>query len=391
MGDGERLQKVLARGGIASRREAEALITEGRVKVNGEVVRTLGTRVDPALDRVEVDGREVMAEPNIYLLFHKPRGVVTTLDDPEGRPSIKDYVADVGARVFPVGRLDFHTSGALLLTNDGALANALLHPTKRVAKTYVAKVRGVPTDEQIQLLRTGVELAPIGDERGVERTRPAEVEVLRSGPSGEGSVREDGTTWMQITLREGRNRQIHRMSEAVGLFVMRLARISFAGITTENLRAGQMRELTPGEASLLRRTYLGVEEDLTERRASFDEGPSRRPRRDDRGQPKRDDARAPAKRDDRAPAKRDERGASRRDDRVPAKRDGRAPAKRDDARGPAKRDDRGPVRRDDARGPAKRDDRAPAKRDDRRTASSDKPRSASVGARSNAAPKRPKR
>jgi 23S rRNA pseudouridine2605 synthase len=262
MAEGERLQKVLARGGVASRRDAEAMITQGRVTVNGEVVTTLGTRVDPAVDRVEVDGRAVEPESRVYFLFHKPKGIVTTLDDPEGRPAIKDFVKDLGARVFPVGRLDFHTSGALLLTNDGALANALLHPRRSVAKTYVAKVRGVPSDEQVQMMRDGVVLNPVADEPpDPQRTRPAEVEVLRSVPSGEGSVREAGTTWMEITLREGRNRQIHRMADAVGLFVMRLARISFAGMSTEGLRAGQLRPLTAGEVSMLRRTYLGVEDE----------------------------------------------------------------------------------------------------------------------------------
>jgi 23S rRNA pseudouridine2605 synthase len=347
MADGERLQKVLARGGVASRREAETLITEGRVKVNGEVVRTLGTRVDPTVDRVEVDGREVEAEARVYFLFHKPRGVVTTLADPEGRPSIKDYVKDLGARVFPVGRLDFHTSGALLLTNDGALANALLHPTRSVAKTYVAKVRGVPTDEQIQRLRTGVELAPIGDERGVERTRPAEVEVLRSVPSGEGSVREDGTTWLQITLREGKNRQIHRMAEAVGLFVMRLARISFAGINTEGLRAGQIRELTPGEASLLRRTYLGESDDDEEvrpkarGRAPAHSAPPSAPRRDDERRPARggDDRRTRARRESNDPPTR-----SAKPKRAPHRDDRARPAAKDDrdarSRAPSERSKR---------------------------------------------------
>lgn len=324
MSDGERLQKVLARGGLASRREAEKLITEGRVMVNGEVVRTLGTRVDPTNDRVEVDGRLVEAEERVYFLFHKPRGVVTTLDDPEGRPSIREYVKDVGERVFPVGRLDFHTSGALLLTNDGALANALLHPTKSVAKTYVAKVRGVVSDEQVQRLREGVELAPVGDERGVERTRPAEVEVLRSAPSGEGSLNEAGTTWLEVTLREGRNRQIHRMCEAVGLFVMRLARISFAGITHEGLRAGQLRELTAGEAALLRRTYLGI-----------DEPPARRGPRDDRAtkhDPRKSDAaRSDTKRADarRAPTKHNE---TRREDAKPvAKKSAPTSARKENA------------------------------------------------------------
>lgn len=369
MADGERLQKVLARGGVASRREAETLITEGRVKVNGEVVRTLGTRVDPTVDRVEVDGREVEAEARVYFLFHKPRGVVTTLEDPEGRPSISDYVKDVGARVFPVGRLDFHTSGALLLTNDGALANALLHPTKSVAKTYVAKVRGVPADEQIQRLRTGVELAPIGDERGVERTRPAEVEVLRSAPSGEGSVREDGTTWLQITLREGRNRQIHRMAEAVGLFVMRLARISFAGINTEGLRAGMMRELTPGEASLLRRTYLGED--------NVDDQRPRARDRDHRGPSRPTPGAAPARREDdaRKPAPR------RSDDRRPVRRESDEPARAAKPKSAPRRDDPPRTGAKDTRGVG--GSRPSNERSTRDTRSND--------TRTSAAKKRPKR
>jgi|LNFM01.1.fsa_nt_gb 23S rRNA pseudouridine2605 synthase len=327
MSDGERLQKVLARGGVASRREAEKLITEGKVTVNGEVVTTLGTRVDPTRDRVEVEGRVVEAEERVYYLFHKPRGVVTTLDDPEGRPSIGEYVKDITARVFPVGRLDFHTSGALLLTNDGALANALLHPTKSVAKTYVAKVRGVVSDEQAQRMRDGVELAPIGEERGVERTRPAEVEVLRSAPSGEGSLNEAGTTWLEFTLREGRNRQIHRMCEAVGLFVMRLARISFAGITHEGLRAGQLRELTAGEASLLRRTYLDADDALA-RKGLRDERPQKS---EARPAPKRGDAKGGAPR--RAPASTSSNDKAKSD---PAKSP-RANAKRENAQREARK------------------------------------------------------
>lgn len=259
MTEGERLQKILARGGVASRREAELLITAGRVSVNGEVVRTLGTRVNPLTDRVSVDGRDVESDELKYYLFHKPKGVVTTMNDPEGRPSMKEYLEKVDVRVYPVGRLDFHTSGALLVTNDGALTNALLHPSKSVAKVYVAKVRGVAFDEQLQKMRDGVVLAPVGDEPVEEKTAPADVELLRSAPSGEGSKRELGTTWLQITLREGRNRQIHRMAEAVGLFVMRLARISFAGLSTEGMRAGQLRELSPMEVAMLRKVYLGIE------------------------------------------------------------------------------------------------------------------------------------
>lgn len=256
MSTGERLQKVLARGGIASRRHAEELITAGRVRVNGRIVTELGTRVDPRRDKIEVDGRRVVAEPLVYYLFHKPRGTVTTLMDPEGRATIADYLRDLPARVFPVGRLDFHTSGALLLTNDGQLAQALLHPKRAVPKTYVVKVRGIPTDEQLERLRNGVDLAPIGDEQGPVRTLPADVEVLRHAPPGDQAHNNVGTTWLKITLREGRYRQIHRMAEAVGLFVMRLARIAFAGITTDGLRPGELRPLTDRELARLRSTYL---------------------------------------------------------------------------------------------------------------------------------------
>jgi 23S rRNA pseudouridine2605 synthase len=373
MAEGERLQKVLARGGVASRRDAETLITAGRVTVNGAVVTTLGTRVDPAVDLVEVDGKPVEAEERVYFLFHKPKGIVTTLDDPEGRPAIKDFVKDLGARVFPVGRLDFHTSGALLLTNDGALANALLHPKKSVAKTYVAKVRGVPTDEQVQMMRDGVVLNPVSDEPpSRERTRPAEVEVLRSVPSGEGSVREDGTTWLEITLREGRNRQIHRMAEAVGLFVMRLARISFAGMTTEGLRAGQLRPLTSGEVSMLRRTYLDVvDEPAPAPRVKLSLREDRRPAggapKGDRpagGAGGRPGAREGSRDSSSAPSRGPSKGSSRDSSSAPAR--GGAPSKAPPrgaapSKGPAKPHAKGSSKpaAAPARGPAPRGRRGP--------------------------------
>ena len=170
----QRLQKILAQAGIASRRAAERLITEGRVRVNGRIVRELGSRANPPRDRVEVDGKRLVAERLVYYLIHKPRGVVTTLDDPEGRKTIKDLLHGVDQRVFPVGRLDFQTSGALLLTNDGALAQALLHPTRAVPKTYNAKVEGKVEAPRLELLRAGVVLDD-GD-----KTAPAEVNVLRT-------------------------------------------------------------------------------------------------------------------------------------------------------------------------------------------------------------------
>src|SRR5262245_39011402 len=145
----ERIQKILARGGIASRRHAEQLIVEGRVRVNGRIVKELGTKADPRRDRVEVDGKRVVAEQPIYVVVHKPRGVVSTMNDPEGRPTVRDLLQSIGGRVYPVGRLDFATSGILLATNDGAFADGLLHPRKEVPKRYVVKVKGVMKGEDL--------------------------------------------------------------------------------------------------------------------------------------------------------------------------------------------------------------------------------------------------
>lgn len=237
----ERLQKILAHAGVASRRAAEGLITGGKVRVNGKVVSELGATADARRDRIEVDGKRIVAEKPIYLVLHKPRGVVSTLKDPEGRPSLADMVKNVGARVYPIGRLDFHTSGALLLTNDGELTDALLHPRRDVPKIYVAKVRGMVSIEDLDALRNGVVL-----DDG-QKTKPADVFVLRE---------EDRNTWLQITLYEGRNRQIHRMGEAIGHPVLRLARMSFAGVSSEGLRPGQSRELSGDELEKLKKNYV---------------------------------------------------------------------------------------------------------------------------------------
>lgn len=315
----ERLQKVLARAGIASRRHAEELITEGRVRVNNRLVTELGVRVDPIHDKVEVDGRRVVAEPLVYELFHKPRGVVTTLHDPEGRPTIADFTRDLGARVFPVGRLDFNTSGALLLTNDGALAQALLHPRNHVPKTYVCKVRGVPSDVQLEPWRQGMVLPPSEsdpDEKPT-KTMPAEVRVMRHSPSGQGlegeeAPREEWSTWLHVTLREGRTRQIHRMAEATGLFVMRLARLTFAGLSTEGLRPGKHRTLTDKEITALRVQYLRPVENAAARRDEGTQAPkeSREPR-----EPKEPKAPREPKGAGRAVPPRDARAAVSRDAR----------------------------------------------------------------------------
>jgi 23S rRNA pseudouridine2605 synthase len=235
----ERLQRTLARAGVASRRKAEDLIRAGRVRVNGKLVTELGHRVDPALDRVQVDGRTVVAERSVYLLLHKPRGVVSTARDPEGRPTVLGCLEGLAVRVVPVGRLDFHTSGVLLLTNDGDFASVLSHPRTQVPKAYVAKVTGQVSDADLERWRQSIVI----DGRA---TRPADVKRLRTAA---------GKTWLEITLHEGRNRQIHRLGEAAGFPVMRLTRVTFAGLTVEGLRPGQFRHLTSEELIRLRRAY----------------------------------------------------------------------------------------------------------------------------------------
>ncbi len=234
-----RLQKILARGGLASRRKAEELVTAGRVRVNGRIVTELGAKADPTKDKIEVDGKRVVAEAFVYVVLHKPRGVVATMSDPEGRPTVRDYLAKVPGRVYSVGRLDFATSGVLLATNDGDFSDALLHPRKSVPKTYVVKVAGEMQEKDLERWHKGVRL-----DDGM--TRPAEVSFLRH---------EDGKTWFQLTIREGRNQQIRRMGEATGFPVMRLARVSFAGITSEDLRPGDFRHLTRDELMALRKEY----------------------------------------------------------------------------------------------------------------------------------------
>jgi len=235
----ERIQKILAQGGIASRRAAEKLITEGRVRVNGRVVSELGAKADARNDKIEVDGKRVVAEHHVYIVVHKPRGVVATMSDPEGRPTVREILANVGARVFPVGRLDFATSGVLLATNDGEMADGLLHPKKAVPKTYIVKVKGKMAKADLDHWREGVHL-----EDG--KTLPAEAKVVRF---------EGDKTWFELTIKEGRNQQIRRMGEATRFPVMRLARLAFAQITAEGLRPGQWRHMTREELVQLKKIY----------------------------------------------------------------------------------------------------------------------------------------
>jgi 23S rRNA pseudouridine2605 synthase len=234
-----RLSRYIAQAGVSSRRKAEQLIVGGQVRVNGRVVSELGTRVDPEGDVVEVAGRKIQPQELVYLVLNKPKGYVTTVSDPEGRPTVMALLPrGLPAHVVPVGRLDFYSEGVLLLTNDGELAAGLLAPRSHVEKTYHVKIRGSVSREQIEKLRRGVRLAPRPGHREAHRTLPAQVDALKF----------TGThTWLVMTIGEGRSRQIHRMAEALGLQVLKLQRVAFAGILYHGLKIGQSRHLTAGE------------------------------------------------------------------------------------------------------------------------------------------------
>lgn len=233
----ERLQKVIAHAGIASRRKAEELITEGKVKVNGQVVRELGTKVT-ASDSIEVEGVKIEKEEKVYFLLYKPRGVISAVSDDRGRKTVVELIPHIEQRIFPVGRLDYETSGVLLLTNDGDFSNLLTHPRYKIDKTYVAKIKGLPKREDLMKLERGIML-----EDG--KTAPARVKVLSSN-------REQGKSIISITIHEGRNRQVRRMFEAIGCSVEKLKREQFAFLGLHGLNAGESRELTAHEIKQLR-------------------------------------------------------------------------------------------------------------------------------------------
>jgi 23S rRNA pseudouridine2605 synthase len=233
----ERLQKILSQAGVASRREAESIITAGRVAINGSIVTELGSRADASRDRITLDGRPVRIDPErVYILLNKPCGYVTTMKDPQGRPVVNDLLKGVKERVFPVGRLDYNTEGLLLLTNDGDLANRLAHPRHEVEKEYLVRVRGKVLPEQLQRLSTGVELDD-------GRSAPALVKQISES---------DNNTWISITIHEGRYRQVRRMCESVGLTVVRLKRARYAFLETGEMKPSDFRNLTPKEVSGLR-------------------------------------------------------------------------------------------------------------------------------------------
>ncbi|ANE48004.1 RNA pseudouridine synthase [Paenibacillus swuensis] len=233
----ERLQKVLAQAGIASRRKCEEIILAGRVTVNGEVVNQLGAKADPSTDEIKVDGKSITSEKKIYIIFNKPKGVITSASDPEGRKVIKDYLKGIQERVYPVGRLDYDTEGLLIMTNDGEFANLLTHPKHHVPKTYRATVRGIPHGDKLEKLRVGIKL-----EDGM--TAPAELEYHDIDEE-----RKQAT--ISITIYEGRNRQVRRMFDAIHHPVEKLKRVQFGPILLSNLKRGTYRHLTPGEVQEL--------------------------------------------------------------------------------------------------------------------------------------------
>ncbi len=254
----ERLQKIIAAAGIASRRKAEELITSGLVSVNGQIVSELGSKADAEHDHIKVNGKLLKGpERPVYLVLNKPRGYVTTVTDPEGRPTVLDLVRGVGARIYPVGRLDYLSEGLLLLTNDGELAQKLMHASSHVAKTYLVKISGKATDEQIDKLRAGIMLpaeraalkVPVGklpDER--QRRRSV---AVKTAPVRIKLVRDAANPWYEVTLVEGRNRQIRRMFEQIDHHVEKIKRVRYGPLVLD-VEPGEFRHLTAQEVVQLR-------------------------------------------------------------------------------------------------------------------------------------------
>jgi len=236
----ERLQKIIAAAGIASRRKAEELIRGGLVSVNGQVVTELGTKADPDHDHIRVNGKLLHGpERHVYLLMNKPKGYVTTLRDPEHRPTVMDLLRGVGARVYPVGRLDYASEGLLLLTNDGEFANSLMKAAAHVPKTYMVKVAGTPPAAGLARLREGIFIA---SDRGRRvKTAPAKIRVIR----------ESANPWYEVTLIEGRNRQIRRMFEEIGHHVEKIKRVRYGPLELD-VHPGEFRKLKPEEVAKLK-------------------------------------------------------------------------------------------------------------------------------------------
>ena len=242
----ERLQKIIAAAGIASRRKSEELISSGRVLVNGQVVTELGTKADPEHDHIRVDGKLLQGpERYTYVVLNKPKGYVTTVSDEKKRPTVMDLVQKVKGRVYPVGRLDWASEGLLLMTNDGALANALMKAASNVAKTYVVKVAGQPDEAKLDKLRRGVSIAEKGGRR--VRTAPAKIRLIREGDN----------PWLEVTIIEGRNRQVRKMFEEVGHHVEKIRRVQYGPLALD-VPPGDWRNLTLLEVAKLKTAASGT-------------------------------------------------------------------------------------------------------------------------------------
>ncbi len=232
----ERLQKVIAKAGIASRRKSEEMIEQGRVKVNGRVIKELGTKVNPQQDKIIVDGRKIKEEKLVYILLNKPKGYITTADDPQGRRTVLDLVK-IKQRVYPVGRLDYDTEGLLLLTNDGAVTYALTHPSHQISKKYIATVKGVPNKNTLKTLQKGIKLND-------GWTAPAEVQLV---------VDFNNKAIISLEIHEGRKHQVKRMCKAVGHPVMELKRIKMGSLELDDrIKVGSYRYLKKNEIKSLR-------------------------------------------------------------------------------------------------------------------------------------------
>ena len=236
----QRLQKIIAAAGIASRRKAEELMMGGLVMVNGQVVTELGTKADPERDHIRVNGKLLHgAQRNVYLLMNKPKGYITSVSDPERRPTVMDLLRGVGVRVYPVGRLDYASEGLLLLSNDGALAAALMKASSHVSKTYLVKIAGTPSAEGLAKLRSGVFIESQGGRR------------LKTAPARIRSIREGDNPWYEVTLIEGKNRQIRRMFEAIGHHVEKIRRVRYGPLQLD-VPPGNFRHLTLQEVARLK-------------------------------------------------------------------------------------------------------------------------------------------
>lgn len=255
----ERLQKLIAAAGIASRRHAEQLIAAGAVTVNGKIVTELGTKADPATDHIKVSGKlinpSLQKRANVYLLLNKPRGYLSSVTDPEGRPTVLELLPASLGRVYPVGRLDFNTEGLLLLTNDGDFTNFITSARNKVEKVYEAKVKGVPEDQAVERLRRGVVLD--------DGTRTAPAKIRRLGET-------ETNAWFEILLHEGKNQQIRRMFDLIGHAVLKLRRSRIGSLRDDELKPGRWRRLSDDEVKLLTRTRQGTKSKTTTNKSDAD-------------------------------------------------------------------------------------------------------------------------